>query len=105
MSASVTQLRSSWTSELTAALGSFDFTGFPAARPLPGCEGAFAPFSAATPCLSPRRAGTAIATDILPECPAFYRVATAKLPFTAPKPISPAPADLHGARVLVVDDE
>ena len=28
-----------------------------------------------------------------------------KLPFTAPKPISPAPADLHGARVLVVDDE
>src|SRR5712692_11620647 len=27
------------------------------------------------------------------------------VPFTAPKPISPAPDDLRGARVLVVDDE
>jgi len=27
------------------------------------------------------------------------------VPFTAPKPIAPAPADLRGARVLVVDDE
>jgi len=27
------------------------------------------------------------------------------LPFTAPKPISPAPDDLRGAKVLVVDDE
>jgi two-component system OmpR family response regulator len=28
-----------------------------------------------------------------------------KVPFTAPKPIAPAPADLRGARVMVVDDE
>src|SRR5436190_1967627 len=27
------------------------------------------------------------------------------MPFTAPKPISPAPDDLRGAKVLVVDDE
>ncbi len=27
------------------------------------------------------------------------------MPFTAPKPISPAPEDLRGAKVLVVDDE
>ncbi len=43
-----------------------------------------------------RRAGTAIATDILPQIP---------LPFTPPKPIAPTPEDLRGSTVLVVDDE
>jgi len=32
-------------------------------------------------------------------------VGRSSVPFTAPKPIAPAPADLRGARVLVVDDE
>jgi CheY-like chemotaxis protein len=90
----VTQVPSSWMSAF-ADVPAPVLRGAAAGRAALARTAAFTTADAACD-LPLRRAGLAIATDILRQI---------HVPFTPPKPIAPTPDDLRGAMVLVVDDE
>src|SRR5438067_10955322 len=126
MSASVAQVLSSWIRG--AGLGRGETLVRRSPLPFPSEDLALTRGRSATPRLLPamrageceRRAGVATGTDILRlvarhrgslhlrgrgrRIPAGNHEETQR-PFTAPKPISPAPDLLRGVIVLVVDDE
>jgi CheY-like chemotaxis protein len=97
MSASVTQLLSSWINAAGVGVWTASFNRFGAAG-LTGVPDVLGARAGAERALGgiPLRTGAAISTDILRH---------ERVPFTPPKPIAPTPEDLRGSTVLVVDDE